>query len=98
MSDCSELLPVQIKSIDAAGGQIMATDLASKKPITINIKPDTSADEKLDDATALQMARRLNPTFQGGRAEAPAAAPEGGGGQGRGGRGGGRRSRSRQGD
>ena len=30
-------------------------------------KPDTTM-KKLDDATALQMARRLNPTFQGGRA------------------------------
>jgi hypothetical protein len=89
MSGLFKTLPVQIKSIDAAAGQIMATDLASKKPITINVKPDTSM-KKLDDATALQMARRLNPTFQGGRAEAGAAAPEGAGGQGRGGRGGGR--------
>ncbi len=89
MSGLFKTLPVQIKSIDAAAGQIMATDLASKKPITINIKPDTSL-KKLDDATALQMARRLNPTFQGGRAEASAAAPEAAGGQGRGGRGGGR--------
>ena len=86
MSGLFKTLPVQIKSIDAAAGQIMATDLASKKPITINIKPDTSL-KKLDDATALQMARRLNPTFQGGRGQA-AAAPESG--QGRGGRGGGR--------
>ncbi len=89
MSGLFKTLPVQIKSIDAAAGQIMATDLASKKPITINVKPDTSM-RKLDDATALQMARRLNPTFQGGRAEAGAAGPEGAGGQGRGGRGGGR--------
>jgi len=89
MSGLFKTLPVQIKSIDAAAGQIMATDLASKKPITINVKPDTSM-KKLDDATALQMARRLNPTFQGGRAEAGAAVPEGAGGQGRGGRGGGR--------
>jgi len=99
MSGLFKTLPVQIKSIDAATGQILAIDLASKRPITINIKPDTSM-KKLDDATALQMARRLNPTFQGGgrgaggREEA-AAPPEGGaapgGGQGRGGgRGGGR--------
>jgi hypothetical protein len=88
MSGLFKTLPVQIKSIDAAAGQIMAIDLASKKPITINIKPDTSM-KKLDDATALQMARRLNPTFRGGRGETPAA-PEGAGGQGRGGRGGGR--------
>ena len=91
MSGLFKTLPVQIKSIDAATGQILAIDLASKKPITINVKPDTSM-KKLDDATALQMARRLNPTFQGGRGaggrEEAAPAPEGG--QGRGGRGGGR--------
>jgi hypothetical protein len=68
-------LPVQIKSIDTAAGQIMATDLASKKPITISIGPD-SVLKRLDDATAQQLARRLNPTIQEGRA-------------GRGGRGGG---------
>ena len=95
MSGLFKTLPVQIKSIDAAAGQILAIDLASKKPITINIKPDTAM-KKLDDATALQLARRLNPTFQGGGRGAAgregAAPPEGGagGGQGRGGRGGGR--------
>lgn len=89
LSGSFKTLPVQIKSIDAGTGQILAIDLASKKPIAINIKPDTSM-KKLDDATALQMARRLNPTFQGGRGET-AAAPEGGGAPaGRGGRGGGR--------
>jgi hypothetical protein len=73
---------------------ILATDLTTKKPITINIKPDTQL-KRLDDATALLMARRLNPSFQaagggrgGGRGQgggnadggaAPAAAPGGGG-------------------
>jgi hypothetical protein len=65
-------LPVQIKSIDTAAGQILAMDLATKKPITISIGPD-SVMKKLDDATAQQLARRLNPTIQA---------------QGRGGRGG----------
>jgi hypothetical protein len=68
-------LPVQIKSIDTAAGQIMAMDLASKMPITINIGAD-SVLKRLDDATAQQLARRLNPTIQEGRG-------------GRGGRGGG---------
>ena len=98
-------LPVQIKSIDAAAGQIMAMDLASKKPITISIGPD-SVLKRLDDATAQQLARRLNPTIQaegrggrggrggGGDAGAapvaiPGAAPDAAAG-GRGGRGGGR--------
>ncbi len=59
-------LPVQITSINAAAGQILATDIATKKPITITVNAQTSL-KKLDDATAQQLARRLNPTFQGGR-------------------------------
>jgi hypothetical protein len=68
MSGYFKTVPVQIKSIDPATNQIMATDLGSKRPITISIKPDTTM-KKLDDATALLMARRLNPSFQaaGGR-------------------------------
>jgi len=97
-------LPVTVKSVDTAAGTIMATDLTTKKPITISVKPDTQL-KRLDDATALLMARRLNPTFQndtgrGGRgARNPGAAGQapattgvasfaGRGGQGGGGRGG----------
>jgi Cu/Ag efflux protein CusF len=88
MSGAFRTIPVQIKSIDLAAKQILAIDLATKKPITIDIKPETTM-KKLDDATALMMARRLNPSFQaegrggrgqGGQAgqggEAPAA-PQG---------------------
>jgi hypothetical protein len=56
-------LPVTVRSIDTATGTILATDLTTKKPITISIKPDTQL-KRLDDATALLMARRLNPSFQ----------------------------------
>jgi hypothetical protein len=56
-------LPVTVRSVDTAAGTIMATDLTTKKPITISVKPDTQL-KRLDDATALLMARRLNPTFQ----------------------------------
>jgi len=89
-------LPVTVKSVDSAAGMIVATDLTTKKPITINIKPDTQL-KRLDDATALVMARRLNPTFQnetgrggrGGRGgqegPAPGGAATGGGLAGRGG-------------
>jgi hypothetical protein len=89
-------IPVQIKSIDAATGLIAATDLASKKPITISVRPETTM-KRLDDMTALMLARRLNPTFQGAsggrgaQTSAPAAgdaqAAGGGRGRGRGGRG-----------
>ena len=82
-------VPVQIKAIDAAAGTIAATDLGSKKAITITVGPSTTM-KRLDDQTALLMARRLNPSFQGGGrggAAAGGGAPDGGG---RGGRGGGR--------
>jgi hypothetical protein len=68
MSGTFKTVPVQIKSIDTAANQITATDLATKKPLVINIKPETTM-KKLDDATALLMARRLNPSFQGGRGQ-----------------------------
>ena len=76
-------LPVTVKSVDTAAGTITATDLTTKKPITINVKPDTQL-KRLDDATALLMARRLNPTFQndtgrGGRGRGQGAAPSAGG-------------------
>lgn len=67
-------LPVTVKSVDAATSTILATDLVSKKPITIAVKADTQL-KRLDDQTALQMARRLNPTFQ---ADTPARGGRGG--------------------
>ena len=90
---------MQIKTVDAATGEISGTDIASKKPIVIAIKAN-SAMKKLDDQTAAMMARRFNPTMQGGRgagggaggggraAGAPGGAGAGGGrGAGGGGRG-----------
>ncbi len=77
-------LPVTVKSVDTGAGLLLATDLTTKKPITISVKPDTQL-KRLDDATALLMARRLNPSFQndtgrggrGGRGQG--GNPEGGG-------------------
>ena len=82
MSGTFKTIPVQIKSIDAATGQIMATDLASKKPILIVLRPETTI-KKLDDQTAAMMARRMNPSAATGRGGA--GAPGGGGGRGGGG-------------
>jgi uncharacterized membrane protein YgcG len=93
MSGSFKTIPVQIKSIDAAAGQITATNLASKKPIMIVLRADTTM-KKLDDATATMMARRLNPTAQGGgRGQGGPGGADGaggGGGRGAGGGGGGR--------
>lgn len=96
-------IPVMIKSIDSATSEITATDIVSKKPITIVIRADTSM-KRLDDATAAMLARRLNPSAaqggRGGRGQGgpPPSADGGGfaggrgrgpGGDGGGGRGGG---------
>ena len=106
MSATFKSVPVQVKSVDMAAKTISATDLVSKKPLTVEIKDDTLL-KRLDDQTALAMARRLNPTFQneaggrGGRGAgrgaegAGAAQPNpgaapGGGGRGFAGGGGGR--------
>ena len=56
-------LPITVRSVDTAAGTIAATDLTTKKPITISVKADTQL-KRLDDQTALLMARRLNPSFQ----------------------------------
>jgi hypothetical protein len=82
MSGAFRTVPVTIKSIDLATKQILATDIATKKAITIDVKPETTL-KRLDDATALMLARRLNPTFQaatgrGGRGgQAPQGGPDG---------------------
>jgi hypothetical protein len=89
MSGSFRTVPVQIKAIDVATKTISGTDLGSKKPITIVVKTDTTL-KKLDDATALLMARRLNPSFQdasgrggrgGNRAPEAAAGADAGAGQ-----------------
>ncbi|MDP9053615.1 MAG: hypothetical protein M3N93_04845 [Acidobacteriota bacterium] len=91
MSGTFKSAPVQVRSVDTAAGTIFATDLVSKKPVTVNIKPDTLL-KRLDDATALLMARRLNPSFQteggggGGQPVGTLGAGAFGGGGGRGAR------------
>jgi hypothetical protein len=73
-------IPVQIKSIDLATQTIQATDLATKKTIVVGLRADTLL-KKLDDATALAMARRLNPSFQAAGGGRGAGRGQGGGGQ-----------------
>lgn len=69
-------IPALVKSVN--GDVVSAIDPQTKKPITIGLKPFTTM-KRLDDNTAMMLARRLNPTFQqGGRGGRGA----GGGGQG----------------
>lgn len=83
-ADSIKQIGATVKSIDAATGQIQATDTA-KKTVVIMIHPTTKV-KRLDDPTALMIARIVNPTFQGtgGRGGGGGGAAGGGGGGGRG--------------
>ena len=81
-----------ILSIDAANNSLRVNDLATKKPVTIRLNPDSSV-KKLPPQMAQMLAARNRPPDQQGRAGGPP--PEGGrgpGSEGRGGRGGGERN------
>ncbi len=88
-ADAIKQIGATVKSVDPATGQITATDTA-KKNVTITIRPTTKV-KRLDDPTALMIARIVNPSFQGtggrggGRGAggpAPDGAAPGGGGRG----------------
>jgi hypothetical protein len=84
-ADAIKQIGATIKSVDPATGMIVATDTA-KKPVTITVRDATKV-KRLDDPTALMIARIVNPTFQGtggGRGAGRGA----GGGEGAGGGGG----------
>ncbi len=70
---------VVIKSIDTANNTITALEAASKKPITVALRADTSV-KKFSDTSAAMVARMLNPTMQnaGGRGGRGGGAPGGG--------------------
>jgi ABC-type Fe3+-hydroxamate transport system substrate-binding protein len=82
-------LAATISSVNAATGEIVIKDLASKKSLTVRVNPDTTM-KKLPEMTAQMLARRYGPaggqfTVQAG----PGGAPSGPGGQRGGMRGGG---------
>jgi len=62
-ADAIKQIGATIKSIDPATGQITAVDTA-KKPVVITVRTATKV-KRLDDPTALMIARIVNPTFQG---------------------------------
>jgi hypothetical protein len=101
---------VQVKTIDVAANQITGIETASKQPVVIALRTDTSL-KKFSDESALMVARQINPTYQqaGGRGRrgggggdaqaasegaAPVAAPPGGAGGPGGGMGRGRGGRN----
>ncbi len=62
-ADAIKQIGATIKSVDPATGRITATDTA-KKPVTITVLTATKV-KRLDDPTALMIARIVNPSFQG---------------------------------
>jgi hypothetical protein len=75
-----------IKSVNAAGNEIVVTDLATKKPVTIRVVPD-SIMKKLPDVAAQALARRYGAARGGGgdgagRGAGRGAGPGPGGGRG----------------
>src|SRR5205085_4934063 len=71
-----------IVAVDTAAGEMKVTDLATKKPLTIRVTPDSTM-KKLPETMAQALARR----YQGGRGGAPGGPGRGGppAGEGRGG-------------
>lgn len=90
-------LAATIKSINPATGEMVVTDLANKKPVTIRVVADSNM-KKLPDVAAQMLARRYGAARGGGdnggagrgqgRGPGGAGGPGGPGGPGGGGRGG----------
>jgi hypothetical protein len=74
-----------ISTINAAAGEIVIKDLASKKALTVRVVPDTTM-KKLPETTAAVLARRYGPG--GGQLDAQAGLGRAGGQRGGGGGGG----------
>jgi transcription antitermination factor NusG len=53
-------LAATISSVDAAAGEIVIKDLATKKSVTVRVVPDTAM-KKLPETTATMLARRYGP-------------------------------------
>ena len=85
-ADAIKQIGATVKSIDPTTGVITATDTA-KKPVTITVRAATKV-KRLDDPTALMIARIVNPTFQGTGGRGAGRGAGAGGGDGAGGGGG----------
>ncbi len=68
-----------VLSVDAANNEIKMNDLQTKKPVTIKLNTNSQL-KKLPPMAAMMLARRLNPSFQGGASGPGGASGAGGGG------------------
>ncbi len=73
-----------VLSVDAANNEIKMNDLETKKPITVKLNANSQL-KKLPPMAAMMLARRLNPSFQGGAAAGQGAGGMNAGAQGPGG-------------
>ena len=93
VSGSFQAIAVTVNSIDLAAGELQATDLQTKKNVTIQTNPNSML-RRLPETMAAALVRRMRPGGDSGAA-GPAGAPEGrgaggdtAGGAGRGGFGG----------
>ena len=63
----------QVVSINPAANEIKVTDLKTKQPLIVRINQDSSI-RKLPPVVAVMLARRLNPSAEGGAAGGPGGA------------------------
>jgi hypothetical protein len=74
-------LAATISSVNAAAGEIVIKDLATKKSLTVRVNPDTTM-KKLPETTAGMLARRYGPGGVQGEARAGTEGQRGGAGRG----------------
>lgn len=85
VSGTFKTMAATVISVDANSGEVKATDLSTKKPLTVMVNADTTM-HRLPQPVAMGLARRYNPEYvKSLRAGGGAGGPRGGGGGPRGG-------------
>lgn len=79
VSGSFQTIAATVVSVDAAKGDVVVTDLKTKKPVTIHTNPNSML-RRLDERTAAFLARRMRPDAAGGPpGGGPGAGPGAGG-------------------
>jgi hypothetical protein len=73
VSGSFQTIAATVISVDAASGDVVVSDLKSKKPVTVHTNPSSML-RKLDERTAMFLARRMRPNAAG---ETPGGGPAG---------------------
>jgi hypothetical protein len=80
VSGSFQTIAATVVSVDATSGDVVVTDLKTKKPVTVHTNPNSML-RRLDEKTAAFLARRMRPNPAG---EAPGGGAAGGGAAGSG--------------